>query len=321
MTKVLLIGEPMELLTANEKGRLSDVCGFSASVAGAELNVAVGLARLGLQPRYMTRLGCDPRAERIRRFMKENGIADDLIITDPDHQTGCMMKSNAPIGEQELYYYRQQTAASFICREDIDALDLTDIRAIHITGIFPVISDRAANAARRLMERAQENQITVVFDPNHRGILWTKDENALALLNEIAAKADVFLPNLHEAETLCGLSDPREIADRYLALGTKKVVITMGKRGAFYKSAVESGIVPTFMADEVVNTLGAGDGFAAGLISGICEEIPLSEAVIRANAVGSMQLNTASDRAGLPTMAQLRKYMLDHRFVAESFGD
>lgn len=321
MTKVLLIGEPMELLTANEKGRLSDVCGFSASVAGAELNVAVGLARLGLHPRYMTRLGCDPRAERIRRFMKENGIADDLIITDPDHQTGCMMKSNAPIGEQELYYYRQQTAASFICREDIDALDLTDIRAVHITGIFPVISDTAADAARRLIERAQENQITVVFDPNHRGILWTKDENALALLNEIAAKADVFLPNLHEAETLCGLSDPREIADRYLALGTKKVVITMGKRGAFYKSAVESGIVPTFMADEVVNTLGAGDGFAAGLISGICEEIPLSEAVIRANAVGSMQLNTASDRAGLPTMAQLREYMLDHRFVAESFGD
>lgn len=321
MTKVLLIGEPMELLTANEKGRLCDVCGFSASVAGAELNVAVGLARLGLTPRYMTRLGSDHRAERIRRFMRENGIADDLIITDPDHQTGCMMKSNALIGEQELYYYRQQTAASFICRKDIDALDLTDIRAVHITGIFPVISDTAADAARRLIERAQENQITVVFDPNHRGILWTKDEKALALLNEIAAKADVFLPNLHEAETLCGLSDPREIADRYLALGTKKVVITMGKRGAFYKSAVESGIVPTFMADEVVNTLGAGDGFAAGLISGICEEIPLSEAVIRANAVGSMQLNTDSDRAGLPTMAQLREYMLDHRFVAESFGD
>lgn len=321
MTKVLLIGEPMELLTANEKGRLSDVCEFSASVAGAELNVAVGLARLGLTPRYMTRLGSDPRAERIRRFMRENGIADDLIITDPDHQTGCMMKSNAPIGEQELYYYRQQTAASFICRKDIDALDLTDIRAVHITGIFPVISDAAADAARRLIERAQENQITVVFDPNHCGILWTKDEKALSLLNEIAARADVFLPNLHEAETLCGLSQPNEIADRYLSLGTKKVVITMGKRGAFYKSAVESGIVPTFMADEVVNTLGAGDGFAAGLISGICEEIPLSEAVIRANAVGSMQLNTDSDRAGLPTMAQLREYMLDHRFVVESLGE
>lgn len=321
MTNVLLIGEPMELLTAKQEGRLSDVNEFEASVAGAELNVAVGVTRLGLNARYMTLLGDDPRAERIRHFMKENNISDDLIITDPNHQTGCMMKSKAPLGEQEIYYYRQKTAASFICEDDINALDLSDIRVIHITGIFPVISETAANAARRLIERAQEEHITVVFDPNHRGILWTKDKAALSLLNEIAAKADVFLPNLNEAETLCGLTDPNEIADHYLALGTKKIVITMGKKGAFYKSAVESGIVPTFMADEVVNTLGAGDGFAAGLISGICDEIPLSEAVIRANAVGSMQLNTDSDREGLPTMTQLREYMLDHRFVIESCNE
>ena len=321
MNKVLLIGEPMELLLAKTEGRLCDVTDFEASVTGAELNVAVGVSRLGLTARYMTRLGSDPRAERIREFMKKNGISDDLIITDPNHQTGCMMKSKAKPGEHEIYYYRQKTAASFICEEDINALDLSDIRAVHITGIFPAISETATKAARRLIERAQQEHITVVFDPNHRGILWTEDKATLELLNDIAARADVFLPNLNEAEKLCGLSDPEQIADHYLALGTKKIVITMGKRGAFYKSAVESGVVPTFMADEIINTLGAGDGFAAGLISGICDEIPLGEAVIRANAVGSMQLNCDSEHAGLPTMAQLREYMLDHRCVAESLSE
>ena len=319
MSKVLLIGEPMELLTANEEGRLCDVSSFSASVAGAELNVAVGVSRLGLTAEYMTRLGDDPRAQRIRHFMEKNGISDHLITTDPMHQTGCMMKSMSK--PHEIYYYRQKTAASFISENDIDALDLSDIRAIHITGILPAISESAAKAARRLIERAQELHITVVFDPNLRGILWTTDKQTLDLINEIAAIAEVFLPNLNEAEKLCGLSDPNAIADHYLALGTQKVVITMGKRGAFYKSAVESGIVPTFAADEVVNTIGAGDGFAAGLISGICDELPLGEAVIRANAVGSMQIQSDSDHAELPTMAQLREYMLDHRFVAESFND
>ncbi len=308
----------MELLCAKTEGALSEVTEFSAGVTGAELNVAVGVSRLGLCARYMTRLGDDPRAARIRNFMKANGISDDLIITDPHHQTGCMVKSMANPTEHEIHYYRRDTAASFICEEDINALELSDIRVIHITGIFPAISETAARAARRLIERAQEEHITVVFDPNHRGILWTKDKQALDLLNEIAAKADVFLPNLHEAEVLCGLSDPNEIADHYLALGTKKVVVTMGKKGAFYKSAVESGVVPTFMAGEIINTLGAGDGFAAGLISGICDEIPLGEAVIRANAVGSMQLNSDSEHEGLPTTAQLREYMLDHRFVIEA---
>ncbi len=317
MSKVLIIGEPMELLLAQQEGRLSDVRSFYATVTGAELNVAVGITRLGLTARYMTRLGNDPRAQRIRSFMKENNISDDLVITDNNHQTGCMMKGMGAPTEHEIYYYRQETAASFISVEDIDALDLSDIRAVHITGVFPAISDTTEKACRRLIERANEEHITVVFDPNLRGILWTTDKHTLELLNEFAAKADVFLPNLNEAEKLCGIASPNEISEHYLELGAKKVVITMGKKGAFYKSRVESGIVPTFRADEVINTLGAGDAFAAGLLSGICDEIPLGEAVIRANAVGCIQIQNNSDNSGLPTMQQLREYMLDHRFVVE----
>lgn len=315
MDKVLLIGEPMELLLAEEEGALADVTKFRASVSGAEINVAVGLARLGLCPRYMTRLGSDPRAVRIRRFMRENGIPDDLIITDPAHLTGAMMKSRAEPGKHEIYYFRQDSAASFLCREDVDRLDLSDIRAVHFTGIFPSISASAAEAARRLVQRAKSDEITVVFDPNLRCQLWNSSPETLALINEFAADSDVFLPSLKEAQTLCGLSKPEEIAEHYLELGTKKVVVKLGKQGAYYKSHVESGVAPTFQADSVIDTAGAGDGFAAGLISGICEEIPLGEAVFRANAVGSMQIQNSSDNAGLPTLGQLREYMLSHRFV------
>lgn len=315
MDKVLLIGEPMELLFAEDEGALADVTHFRASVSGAEMNVAVGLARLGLCPRYMTRLGSDPRADRIRIFMRKNGIADDLIITDPSHLTGAMMKNKAEPGKHEIYYFRQDSAASFLCEQDVDAIDLTDIRAVHFTGIFPSISKSAADAARRLVKRAKENDIIVVFDPNLRCQLWNSSPETIALLNEFAAQADVFLPSLKEAETLCGLTDAEEIADHYLSLGTKKVVVKLGKQGAYYKSRVESGVAPTFQADAVVDTAGAGDGFAAGLISGLCEEIPLGEAVVRANAVGSMQIQNASDNAGLPTLPELREYMLNHRFV------
>ena len=315
MDKVLLIGEPMELLFAEDEGALADVTHFRASVSGAEMNVAVGLARLGLCPRYMTRLGSDPRADRIRSFMRKNGIADDLIITDPSHLTGAMMKNKAEPGKHEIYYFRQDSAASFLCEQDVDAIDLTDIRAVHFTGIFPSISKSAADAARRLVKRAKENDIIVVFDPNLRCQLWNSSPETIALLNEFAALADVFLPSLKEAETLCGLTDAEEIADHYLSLGTKKVVVKLGKQGAYYKSRVESGVAPTFQADAVVDTAGAGDGFAAGLISGLCEEIPLGEAVVRANAVGSMQIQNASDNAGLPTLSELREYMLNHRFV------
>lgn len=321
MNKVLFIGEPMELMLAQEEGRLCEVGSFAASVSGAEMNAAVGVTRLGLTARYMTRLGDDPRAARIRRFMLNNGIADDLVITDPEHQTGAMFKSKSEPGKHEIYYYRQNSAASYICEQDIDSLDLTDIRAVHFTGIFPLLSDTARQAARRLLERSHENEITVVFDPNLRCQLWKTTPETAALMNEFAAKADVFLPSLKEAELLCGLSTPEEIAEHYLALGTKKIVVKLGKNGAYFKSRVESGIAPTFRADSVIDTVGAGDGFAAGLISGICDEIPLGEAVVRANAVGCMQIQNASDNAGLPTMEQLKEYMLSHRFVVDSCKD
>lgn len=175
-----------------------------------------------------------------------------------------MMKNKTEPGKHEIYYFRQDSAASFLCKADIDALDLSNILAVHFTGIFPSISDSAAAAARQLVKRAHENEITVVFDPNLRCQLWDNSPETIALLNEFAQSADVFLPSLKEAETLCGLTNPEEIADYYISRGTRKVVVKLGKQGAFYKSAVECGTAPTFAADEVVDTAGAGDGFARG---------------------------------------------------------
>lgn len=308
----------MELMLTDSEGTLSEASRFIASVSGAELNVATGISRLGLSAIYMTRLGDDPRADRIRAFLRRNGIDDSLIITDREHQTGSMMKSTVTY---EIHYYRQYSAASFICEEDINSIDLSDIRLVFFSGIFPTISASAAKAARKLVERAKQNAVTVVFDPNLRSQLWTTSPEKISLINEFAYKADVFLPSLREASALCGLEKPEEIAEHYLTAGTDKIVVKLGKRGAYYKSHVESGIAPTFRADAVVDTVGAGDGFAAGLISGICEEIPLGEAVVRANAVGCMQIQNKSDNEGLPTMEQLREYMLDHRFVVDGCNE
>lgn len=310
MDKVLLIGEPMEMIAEGENcSRLPTV------ISGDGINVAVGLARLGLCPCFMAKLGKDPAADKVRKFMKENKLSDEFIITDPSHITGRISKNKAESGMQKFSFFRQKSVNSFFCKEDIDRLDLTEIRAVYFTGIFPAASEAAAKAALRLMELAHSQEITIVFDPNLRSQPQNPSAEKKALINQIAAGADVFLPSLKEAEVLCGLSDPKKIAEHYLALGTKKVVVKLGKLGAYYCSHVESGTAPTFQADEIVDTAGAGDGFSAGLISGICEEIPLGEAVYRANAVGSMQIQHTSDNEGLPTMEQLREYMLSHPFL------
>ena len=153
--KIILMGEPMGLFMANETGSLSEVNGFTASIAGAEYNVAVGLARLGHTPAYCTRLGFDPLGERILRGMRQNGIATDLVMQTEEALTGFMMKAFTQKGDPDIAYYRKGSAASAITPHDIDKLDLYGCERLHVTGIFPAVSESALAATKRLIQRAQ----------------------------------------------------------------------------------------------------------------------------------------------------------------------
>ena len=128
-------------------------------------------------------------------------------------------------------------------------------------------------------------------------------------LNEFAALADYVLPGEAEGELLCGDRDPRKIGQFYLERGAKAVVTKMGSRGAYLMTEQDQELVPGFSIEKVVDTVGAGDGFAAGILSALMEGKNLYEAVRRANAVGAIQVTSIGDNDGLPSRAQLAGFM------------
>ena len=185
--------------------------------------------------------------------------------------------------------------------------DYSGVSAVFITGDF-VADDFGFNFAKDLCKKCESLEIPVVFDPGNIGEFADK-------VNETAKNVTVFVPSTEDAEKLCGLCEAEKIAEHYLGLGARKIVVTLDKQGALYKSRVECGRAPTFRADKVVDTTGAGDAFAAGLISGIAEELPLSEAVVRANACGCIAIQ--HEGFYMPNSGALREYMLSHRFVVD----
>ena len=122
--KIILLGEAMGLFMAEETGPLNQVERFRAAIAGAEYNVAVGLARLGHEPAYCTRLGGDPMGLRIREGMAANSIDQSLCLEAPGELTGFMLKGSTLEGDPDIAYYRKGSAASRITAHDIDKLDL-----------------------------------------------------------------------------------------------------------------------------------------------------------------------------------------------------
>ena len=309
--KIVLLGEPMGLFMANEPGAISEVKTFTASIAGAEYNVAVGLARLGHTPAYCTRLGFDPMGEKILHGMRSNGIATDLVMQAEGELTGLMLKSSTQEGDPDIAYYRKGSAASKISPHDIDGLDLYGCERLHVTGIFPAVSASALAATRRLISRARALDIPYSFDPNLRPPLWADKKQMVQTLNSLAEGAETVLPGIGEGLQLTGQESPEGIAQFYHDMGVKNVVVKLGAKGAYFsEKGGRSGVSAGFPVERVVDTVGAGDGFAAGVVSALAEGETLEQAAFRGNVIGAVQITHKSDNEGLPTREELGKIIL-----------
>ena len=205
-------------------------------------------------------------------------------------------------------YYRKGSAASHITVSEVDAIDLTDVELVHVTGIPPALSQSARKATFRLMDRAKEAGIFITFDPNLRPVLWEDEETMCTVLNQLAAKADVVLPGIGECKILAGTEDKKEAADFYQKLGVKTVIIKDGSKGAYVQTANENYDVAGYKVEKVVDTVGAGDGFAVGVLSGILERLNLKDSVKRGNAIGAIQVMNIGDNEGLPTPEKLKAF-------------
>lgn len=309
MPEIILIGEPMAMFVADNVGNLEDVEKFTKSLAGAEVGVCIGLKRLGYDVSYVTKLGVDPFGRYIKNFLVNESIDISFLTFDARFPTGFQMKSKTEVGDPEVVYFRRGSAASHITKEDIKRINLDGVRHIHVTGIPPALSESCREATYELISRGKEKGIFITFDPNLRPALWDSKEEMIKVINDIASKCDMVLPGVSEGLTLTGSDDPNIIADFYLNLGVKTVIVKIGDKGAFAKTQNESYTVPGYKVEKVVDTVGAGDGFAVGIVSGLLENLPLKVAVARGNAIGSLQVMVPGDNEGLPSREELQEYI------------
>lgn len=312
MSKVLLIGEPMVMFMAQAEGKLEDVRTFTRDIAGAEVNVGVGLRRLGHEVTYLTRLGADPLGRYIRDFLDDERIDTSHILWDDEYPTGFQLKQKAL--NPMVAYFRKRSAASRFSAEDLKSVDFSQYDHLHITGIFPALSPSTREVTFELIRQARRQGLSITYDPNLRPTLWPDEETMVRTVNELASLCDYVLPGIHEGKILTGFEQEEAIADYYLTRGVKGVVIKLGPDGAYLETAKrETAYLPPFREDRKIDTVGAGDGFAAGVISALLEGLSLEKAVDRGNAIGTMQIMSPYDNKDLPDRPTLKTFMETHR--------
>ncbi|WP_336220029.1 sugar kinase [Citrobacter amalonaticus] len=300
---VITIGEAMAMFVATQTGDLADVERFIKRVAGAELNVATGLARLGLNVGWVSRVGNDSFGRFVLNSLKKEGINAQGVTVDERFATGFQLKSKVENGTDPIVeYFRKGSAASHLSIEDYNETYFSGARHLHLSGVAAALSassyELLAHTARSMKAQGK----TLSFDPNLRPVLWKSEAEMVEKLNRLAFQADWVLPGLKEGMVLTGQQTPEGIADFYLRHGVKAVVLKTGADGAWYKTAEgEKGSIAPVKVDNVVDTVGAGDGFAVGVISALLEGRSLQQAITRGNKIGALAIQVQGDSEGLPT--------------------
>jgi 2-dehydro-3-deoxygluconokinase len=307
---VVTFGEAMLLLVTDRPGPIEDAETLHKRTAGAETNVAIGLARLGFKVGWASRLGTDSMGRYLLKAMQNEGIDCSHVVCDPEQRTGFQFKGRVTDGsDPPVEYHRKGSAASRMTVADIDVPWLQSARHLHATGVFAAISDSCRQAALAAMTLMREAGRTVSFDPNLRPTLWATPELMRDSINRMAAHAQWVLPGLEEGRFLTGEQTPEGIARFYRERGAELVVVKLGADGAYYDGELgnekSSGYAPGFPVEKVIDTVGAGDGFAVGIVSALLEGLPLTQAVRRATWIGARAVQVLGDTEGLPTRTQL----------------
>ncbi len=305
---VVTFGEPMILLLAGDDQPLPTAHRFDLGVAGAESNLATGLARLDHRVGYFGRVGADSFGDRIRQALRAEGVDVSELTSDPELPTGLLIRDSPQGRPITVEYRRAGSAATALAPDLLPESMITAARVLHVTGITAALSDSALAACERAMIIAAEAGVTVSLDPNIR-LRLANAEGWRQIIGRLAPHARIVFTGREEAEIISPGAQP---ATWYADRGAETVVVKDGGDGSseYQVTAgrtVHGGIRPVPLVDPI----GAGDGFNAGWLSAWLDGADAAteeDATTRLRTgavVASMVVATRGDANGLPNRAIL----------------
>lgn len=258
---VMTVGETMAQLAPEESEDLSHTHHLTLSAAGAESTVAMYLARLGVPTAWVSRVGSDPFGARVLRMVRRYGVDTHSVQEDSGRPTGVYFKDPHP-GGTTVYYYRSGSAASALSRADFPWEELSAATLVHTTGITLALSSSTADLVEALITARAAHHHIVSVDVNYRPALWIGRDAAASLL-KLARRADIVFVGLDEARTLWE-TDTAEDVRRILA-APRELIVKDAEVGATAFTPEGRIFLPSEKVD-VIESVGAGDSFAAGYL-------------------------------------------------------
>jgi 5-dehydro-2-deoxygluconokinase len=305
--EVLTMGRVGVDVYPDRSGSLVDVTTFHKFLGGTATNVAVAAARLGRRAAVITRTGADPFGEFVHVALRSYGVDDRFVTAVPGLPTPVTFCEILSPDDVPIYFYRYPKAPDLeIHPSELDVDSISGAGVFWVTGTGFSAQPSRTSTLKALEVRSRRHP--TVLDLDYRPQFWASVDDAAHAVAEALPLVTVAVGNIEEASVATGASAPDEAADRLLELGAELAVVKLGAAGVLAKTADERIEVPPVKV-EVLNGLGAGDGFGGALCHGLLEHWPLDRTISYSNAAGAIVASRLSCSEAMPTDEEIRALM------------
>ena len=297
-TDLFTFGESLSVFISSDTDSVMSATKFERVTAGAEVNVAVALSRLGLKAQYFSRFGNDQLGSVMLADIKAEGV-DVSLAKRVDSFTGAMVRNPGKSAPVEISYLRKGSAASTIEPSDILDSYISSTRWLHATGITCAISESGAKTVKHALEKAAQLKIKSSFDLNIRRKLWSEDA-ARKVLEPLARDVELLIGGEDEYQVVFGQVEPKQILAEVNKRGCKIAVMTKGdQKMRFSIDGNYEEITPPKVV--AVDPVGSGDAFTGGVIAGLLSGMSTTQALEQGSICGALVASMFGDWTGIPS--------------------
>ena len=324
---VLTIGRSSIDLYSNDIGKIfEDISSFNAYVGGSPTNIAIGCSRLGLSASLLTGFGEDKVGDFIKKYLTVEGVDYRYSPTLKEARSSAVLLGIQPPNTYPLVYYRDNAADLQIHVDDVESIDFHTIKIVEISGTA-LSREPSRSAVHRAAVLAKEAGCTLLLDLDYRHDQWQNLTEYQKCISFLYGLCDFVIGTEEEvlAANICDeievkiydqqISNPQIRGDidtainKMMSYGTFELVIKTGEKGAIHiDRELSRSPIPGFSV-EVLNILGAGDAFAAGVIYGLVQQWDILKSLRFANACGAILVTQHGCANFMPTLAEVYTFI------------
>jgi len=303
MPEIICLGEILlDMFSTQAGASLERAPAFLPVPGGAPANVAVGLAKLGVDSALISKIGDDPFGRLLRNVLLQGQVDISQLKVDEDSRTTLAFISTRKDGERDFCFYRNPGADMMLSAEEISEEFIKSARIFHY-GSISMICNPSYRATLKALEYAKKYGLLISYDPNLRLSLWKNEEQARQRIIEGLNNSDLVKLNDEELEFITGISD------------------LQGDKGSFFNNRKDCGFVESYKV-HIVDTTGCGDGFTSGMLAKLLEKIKQGKDIFNldcqemkdiltfANTAGALTATKRGVIPSLPTQKEIQRLLM-----------